>query len=143
MPSATWYREINPTSEPQDMRRLDAAGRIQWFFNVDTIKGYSTTFADEIVAILVAASVGTLDSTIFVSSGINVPDTDTPILVLTETGGTSPERTQNSIATPAYQRPSMSIVAKARTTRQARALAQSAYAALVRIRNVDISFTPL
>jgi hypothetical protein len=135
----TWYREIGIVQEPTDMRVLDTHNRSQFFFNVEAIHdGAHDTFIEELVARLVAKGLGTYGTNIFDSAGVAVPDGEGPYLIITETGGMRPERTHNSIETPAYRRPSASLVFKASTTVAARTMARAAYLALVSIRNQDL-----
>lgn len=64
-------------------------------------------------------------------------------LTIVETGGTDPERTQNSVIIPAYIRPSAQFTARADSYAKAKAKAQTAYNAVVGIRNsliVDAGF---
>lgn len=95
---------------------------------------------EEVASLLVAAGVGTLNTNIFGSSARNIPDGDGPYLSIIETGGTTPLRIHNAVAsgvvvaTEGYERPSFQIVVRARTFSEARLMARRAYKAL-RIRN--------
>lgn len=134
----TFYREINPIQEPFDFG-VDDKQRVRLAFNIATIKNPSDTFAEEIVKLLTNASVGTSASSIFVGSSASVPPGDGPYCNITETGGTSPLRTQNEVATPAFVRPSAQLVFRAKTYAAARTMARAAYAALVGVRNTTIT----
>ncbi len=135
-----WYREINVVDEPRDIG-VDSEDRLRMSFNITTVKRPSDVFLEEIIGILVAAGVGThggASGDIFGTSKSNIPEGDGPFLALIETGGITPERTHNDISPPAYQRPGMQLVARAKNTGAARAMARSAYDAVVGIRNVIV-----
>lgn len=131
---SAWYREIDVGQEPFDLG-VDAQQRSKVVFNIAVVKRPSDKFAEEILGLLVAAGVGTANVDIFVSSKRKLPTDDGPYLSLIETGGTTPERTQNDISPPAYPRPSMQLVARAKSYDAARIMARNAYNALVGIRN--------
>lgn len=84
-------------------------------------------FLDEIAARLVAQGVGTLGTTIFGSSKAIIPAGNGPFLVLVETGGSGPDRTQNDTAT---QRPTAQISTRGLTYAAARTMLYNAYVAL-------------
>ena len=97
-------------------------------------------FEDDIVVRLVAKSVPV--ASIFVSSKSVVPSGPTavgPYWSLTVTSGTSPLRTQNSVAVPAYVRPGMQVFTRASTFAAAMIAARLAYDALVGVRNEFIN----
>ena len=94
------------------------------------------TFLDEIRARAVAQGINT--AVIFLSSMTVIPTGAGPYLLLRETGGSGPERTQNT-AGAAYQRPSLQYVAVASTYTAARTLARSFYDAMVGVRNETLS----
>jgi hypothetical protein len=104
-----------------------------------------SSFSEEMVTLLVGSGVAT-SATIFTSSRAFNPDlaalkaTDS-FLILTETGGFSPIRTQNSVILPAYQQPGAQLVAKAKSVATARARARLAYNMLVGIKNISINGT--
>lgn len=138
---STWYREIAVLQEPFDMGP-DERGRQRVGFNVLAVKRPSATFPEELITLLVAAAVGTkatASGNIFLSTGVSLPAGDGPYLSIIETGGTAPLRTQNAVATPAYQRPSAQIVVRAATYTAARTMARAAYNALVGVRNRTVS----
>jgi hypothetical protein len=135
----TWYRKIEMVQEPFD-NGIDASGRAQVAFNIAVIKRSSGTFLEEIVKILVDATVGVYGTTIFDTSKAILPKGgDTAFLSIIETSGSPPEDTQNSTILPAYPQPSAQITARATDYTDARALARAAYVALAPIQNVDIS----
>lgn len=134
----TWYLEIDMVQEPFD-NGIDPSGRARVVFNINVKKTYSNTFLEEITKILTDAGVGTYNTDIFDTSKANIPDGDGPYLSIVETGGTSPERTQNSVLTPAYPQPSAQITVRATDYVDARAMARAAYNALAPIRNVNIT----
>jgi len=132
----TWYREINPIQEPFDMR-LDDSGRAQVAFNIAVIKNPSDTLLEEITKILTDASVGVANVTIFESSKKDLPVGDNAFIVITETGGVFPEWIHNE-DTPAFQRPSAQINARASSYADARTMARAAYVALVAVQNQTV-----
>lgn len=99
-------------------------------------------FSDDIADILVTAGVGTktgAGKNIFVGELVNVPSGDGPFLSITATGGTAPVNTQDHVATPAYQRPSVQLVTRAATRADAETMLAAAYAALFAVRNTTIN----
>ena len=84
-------------------------------------------FLDEIAAKLVAKGVGVSGTSIFVSSKAVIPTGNGPYLVLIETGGSGPARTQNDTAT---QRPTAQISVRAVAYPTARTMLKAAYDAL-------------
>lgn len=135
----TFYREINPRGEPADLGLDETGQRVMVVVNIDVVKEQSATFEEEIVKLLEDAGVGTRNVDIFVSSQSELPDGDGPFLHLTSSGGPPPLRKQNQVATPAYPRPSMKIIAYGVTYAAARTLARSAYVALSGVRNQDLA----
>lgn len=101
-------------------------------------------WTDDIVTLLQEAGVGTLNVDIFVSTKQTVPmlSSGAATITVTETSGSGPERTQNRVITPAYIRPAAQILARADSSKNARAKAQLAYDALVGIRNVLVYREP-
>lgn len=100
------------------------------------------SFADDISDILVTAGVGTktgAGKNIFVGERVNVPSGDGPFLSVTATGGVAPMYTQNKVTLPAYQRPSVQLVARAASRAAAETLLIAAYAALFAVRNVTVN----
>ena len=101
-------------------------------------------FLDDMVTLLVTGNVGVAGRTIFMGSGATLPaigSTDTPFLTLIETGGTSPWIMHQSDTTPAYQRPSMQVVARSTSWAAARLLAKNAYNVFVQRRSLTINNT--
>lgn len=86
-------------------------------------------------------SKGIQQELIFLGALADIPSGPGPYLSIMETGGTRPDRTHNSVATPAYPRPSAMIVARAATTVAAQALARAAYDAVSGIRNEVVGST--
>lgn len=82
---------------------------------------------DEIAAKLVAEGVGTVGSNIIKGSKGTIPDGDGPYLSLTETGGTGAARTHNSTA---VERPTIHLLARAKSYLVARTMLKAAYDAL-------------
>lgn len=74
--------------------------------------------------------------TLFLTEEAAVPSIPSGgVLFVTETGGSAPENTQNSVLTPAYLRPNAQILARGSSYPICRALSESAYLALFAIRN--------
>jgi len=140
--ATTWYLDIRELQPPFDMMVLDSKQRAIWTFNIQIAKEPSATLARELLAILVAASVGTENVDIFWSSKNVIPDGAGPYLSIMATGGVAGLRTQNVISGPAYERPTAQITARASTPAAAEAMSRAAYAALLNVRNTDVSFTP-
>ena len=137
-----YYQQIDVGSEIFDLK-LDDSGRAQFGFNILAVKRDSAVLIDELVAILVAASVGVYGTTIFATSKAVIPVTEagtsTALLSIRETGGIAPRKTQNKISPPAYQRPGAQIVVRSHDPAAARAMAYAAYVALGAIRNQTIT----
>ncbi len=96
-------------------------------------------FDEELVALLQSQGVGVYNVSLFLSSKAKQPEGDGPFLTIILTGGTTPERTHNSVAVPAYQRPSAQLVAHATNYSAAKTMARAAYNALVGVRNTLVS----
>jgi hypothetical protein len=124
--------------EPQDLG-LDANGRAIVAFNINVVKTFSEEFLEEIVGRLVAQGVGVFNTDIFASSSKDLPEGDGPFLTIVATGGTSPERTQNDVATPAYPRPSAQLAVHAARFKASWNMAYDAYNALAGIRNQTLT----
>ncbi len=86
-------------------------------------------FLDDLASRLVAAGVGTLGVNLFLSSTAVIPTGNGPYITLTETGGTSPVRTQNAAAA-ATQRPTAQIAVRGASYGAVRQKAKDAYYAL-------------
>lgn len=125
--------------EPFDIG-LDDAGRPQFSFNVLARSRPSPSFVADVVALLVAAAVGVRGETLFESSGAQLPPNDSPVAFLhvRATGGLSPMGTHNDGPT-AYRQPGAIVIATARTSAAAEALALAAYNALAPRRNFQVS----
>jgi hypothetical protein len=136
----TIYQYIDPVQEPMGLM-LDDQGRATCTFNINVTKRWSTTFLQELVSILEGAGVGALSVSIFVSPAAELPpdSDDAPaFLTIVATGGTTPQKTHNDIAHPAWTKPSARLTAHHRDYAVAEALAWAAYTALVRVRNLDV-----
>lgn len=96
------------------------------------------TFGDEIINRLVAQGVGVYNTTLFLSSKSVVPPTGS-CLTVTVTSGAGPLFVQNA-GTPATQRPSAQLLARAEKASDAMAFARLAYVALT-LHNVSLSGT--
>lgn len=135
----TWYRKVYCIQTPFDMG-LDDAQRLRVGFNILADKVSSDTFTEEIVALLVAAGVGTEGVNIFVGSKVSIPNGAGPYLHIVETAGREPDDTHNSLTVPAYERPGAQIVVRALTRPPARTMANAAYRALNPIINTSVTF---
>jgi hypothetical protein len=89
----------------------------------------------EILFILSGDNVGLPLVNMFGSSAKALPTGPGPFLSIIETGGTTPENTQNSVIRPAYELPGAQIVVRADTYPVAYAMARAAYNSLVKTRN--------
>lgn len=134
----TFYREIDPDTEPFDMTP-ETNGRAQVAFNIRVVKAFSETFAEELVKRLEDTSVGTYETDIFVSGKAQIPSEGGPYLSIKETGGVSALRIQNDVAVPAYPRPAAQILVRAETYEDARAMARAAWNSLAAVRNMDLA----
>src|SRR5712691_3756634 len=85
------------------------------------------SFLSEMKDTLVAASVGTFGTNLFIGSSAIIPTGDGPYLSLIETGGSGAARSQNG--TPIEQ-PSAQLSARARQPLAARTMLVAAYVAL-------------
>ena len=132
-----FFQSIMPDQEPFDMG-TDENGRARVVFNVRCVKTPSDTFEEELVKLLETALVGTFGTNIFASSMAAVPIGDGPYLTIITTGGTAPMYNQNT-STPAHQRPSAQLVARAGSYPAARTMARAAYDALSKVRNVTVN----
>jgi hypothetical protein len=131
---STHYLAFTPLQEPFDIGELDDCGRVQIVFNVLAWKRASATLLQDVVAVLVAASVGVEGESIFASSKAIIPRGDGPVLSVRQTGGASPLGTHNDGAA-AYRMPGVQVTVRGGKWAEADAMAQAAYAALVAVRN--------
>lgn len=134
----TWYRDVDPVSEPIDMGMVEQ-GRSERIFNLNIVKAPSTTLLEELVQVLETASVGTYEKDIFVGTKVELPEGDGPFLNIIDDGGTSPERTHNEVWPPAFVRPSVKVVVRGKSYKAVRTMAYAAYNALSAIRNTDVT----
>jgi hypothetical protein len=133
----TWYREIAVLQEPFDMG-VDTNKFARVGFNIMGIKAASTTWLEDLKTLLEAGGVGIFGTNLFIGTVAQFPDSNGPFLNIRSTGGTSPERTQNTVTVPAYQRPGAQLVARAKNYEDAEAMAFAAYNVLVGVRNTNI-----
>lgn len=132
---------VMPLQEPFDVGP-DEAGRPMCGFNVVVTKRPSDTFADELLAILEAAGVGTPGTNLLASSAVALPKLSDPggggpFLVLRTTSGAGPKGTHGD-GVGAYRRPAAQILVHARHWRAAEVMAHAAYDALVAVKNRDV-----
>lgn len=123
---------------PFDMG-VDDNHRIRRGFNIMVEKDPSGTFAEELMAIFVAAGIGTPGTNIFVGSAVGLPTGDGPYLTVIETPGREGSYIQNQSA-PAYEYPAAQIVARAKTRPPALAMINAAYNALKGVVNQTVTF---
>ena len=123
--------------EPFDLG-ADDRGRQRVVFNIRVVKTASNTFLEEIVKLLVTASVGKFNVNIFASTAVSLPADARTFLLIIETGGTAPGMIQNQAA-PAYPRPSAKLISSAAKYVDARTMARAAYDALAGVRNQDVT----
>ena len=97
-------------------------------------------FLDEIAARLVAQSVGTIGTNIFLGSRAAIPSGEGPYLSLIETGGSAPLRIHN-VTTGHPQRPTAQVAVRGKKYNLARTMANNAYLALDGIYNTVLSGT--
>ena len=131
----TAYRTVTALQDPFDIGVLDDAGRVQVEFNVLAWKVPSDTWLEEVVAVLVAASID--PTKIRTGAKATIPR-EGAYLSVRPTGGTAPLGTHNESAASWDRRPGAQIIARAATWAEAFGLAQDAYAALVAVRNTDV-----
>lgn len=134
--ATTWYVKIEAMNDINELG-LDERGRMRFSCNFLAEKRPSTTFAEELVAILIAA--GLSSPSIYVGTKVAIPDDAGPYLSIIETGGAAPICTQNSLV-PAYQRPTAQLVGRAGTYAAARGILAQAFNALTVVRNQTVTF---
>jgi hypothetical protein len=95
---------------------------------------------DDLVTLLEAAGVGTFGRDIYISSMATIPRLDSGAIVsIIETGGTSPDNTQNSPNAPAYVNPGAMIMVRGFDAVAARRKAVQAYnACYITNRNIVV-----
>lgn len=98
------------------------------------------SFLDDIAAKLVADGIGVIGTTLFTSSKAVIPIGDGPYITLMETGGVAPTRVQNRTSA-ATVRPSVQVVARAKSYQVARAKAKAAYDSLDGLFNTTLNGT--
>lgn len=131
---------IKPLQEPFDFG-LDAEGRPRWAFNVLAQKDPSHTWSEELIAVLVAASVIKWTQpgrNVMTGSKASRPQTAAAVMLITETGGSGPEYIQNQAA-PAYRNPTAQLVASAANAADARTMAFRAWDALAVVSNASVT----
>jgi hypothetical protein len=135
------YLNFPLLQEPYDMGAVDSLNRARFVFNVVAEKTASATFLEELAAIMVAAGVGTLtgnNRNIFLTSSVSIPQGDGPYLSIIDTGGPGGAKIHNQKA-PAYERPGAQIVARAKKSADARAMALAAYTAIANVVNQTVT----
>lgn len=106
-----WYRSLEPEQEPFD-EGTDPERRSIVGFNVQGDKDPSSTWLQELAALLEEENLGVVNETIFLSSAVSIPGGDGPYLTIHDTGGTGRDHIHNDVA--GYQRPSAKVRVHAR-----------------------------
>src|SRR6185436_1362182 len=132
----TWYRDIQPLQEPFDLGEVDDAARVQLVFHVIATKRPSSTFLEELFAILEKANVGRRRVDLFGGSLATVPSTGRYLSIKVEQGP-GPQGTHND-GVGAYRKPGARILVGAETMPEAELMAQAAYKALTDCRNREV-----
>lgn len=94
---------------------------------------------EDLVTLVTNAQVGTFNTDLFTSTVASVPQLPDGTCVITETSGGPPERTHNSVKTPAYIHVSAQFMIRAATSKRARELARAYYLAVCGVRNTVIN----
>lgn len=97
--------------------------------------------SEDLRTLIEAAGLGTFGTSLFFGSKATIPTGDGPFVSLIETGGATPEGTHNSTAKPAYVRPSVQVVARAKKRDDARNRAQALYLLLYPVRDQFVNGT--
>jgi hypothetical protein len=92
-------------------------------------------FSKELMFIFSGDHVGVPNQNMFRSSAKVLPAGPGPLLSIIDTGGTSPDNTQNSTIVPAYLQPGAQIVVRADSFVAAYDMAVAAWLSAVKIRN--------
>jgi hypothetical protein len=90
-------------------------------------------FAEEIKSLV--TPVLPANTVVYLTSGASIPPGNGPYVSLIETPGLSEVRTQNMVATPAYERPHMQVVVRSSDYLLARVICHKIYRALRGVRN--------
>ena len=136
MPS-TFYQMIRV--RPLFDHGLDDNHRLRIAFNIQAAKNPSSTFAEEVLSLLVTANVGILGTNMFLSSAVALPTGDGPYLSVIETPGREADYIHNQME-PAYEYPAAQIVVRAKSRAPAFAMATAAYNALKGVVNQTVTF---
>jgi hypothetical protein len=135
-----FYLNFPLLQEPFDLG-IDGLSRPRFVFNLIVEKTPSSTFLEELAAIVIAAGVGVASGSnrnIFLTQGVSIPPGDGPYLSIIDTGGPGGVKIQNQKA-PAYQRPGAQVVARAKTSKAARDMAFAAYTAFANVVNQTVN----
>lgn len=97
--------------------------------------------ATDLAVLIVGAGLGVAGSTLFIGPKAQVPTTSRLSVSLVPYGGLPPERTQNSVAVPAYQRPSVQILVRGDDYAEVEARSRAIYLLLGGIRNQLVNGT--
>jgi hypothetical protein len=133
------YLMVDALSPPR-AAGVDGERRQVFTFTVVFMKHPTGTFAEEAVALLVAAGVGVFNQDIFMGDVVTIPPEGGPYIHLTESGGTSNERTHN-IRGPAYERPGLIVRVHDPDYLVCRNKARHAYDTLVSVTNQTVTFS--
>jgi hypothetical protein len=132
------FLQVVLLQEPFDMG-LDPKTRLRYGFNIVVEKTSSTTFIEEVIAILRATQpTWRFGRDIFATTAASIPEGEGPYLEIIETGGPGGSKIQNQIP-PAYLRPGAQIVARAKDPSAARTMAWAAWTALSNVSNQTVT----
>ena len=134
----TKYIAMRPVQEPFSLG-LDTNGRAMVAFNLLGHCEPTREFLDEAAQVLLDAGVGTLNDDIFIGPSPFLPPTTAPVLSLIPTGGAPPEYTQDVDGGPAYKRPGLQVLVRAKGYRDADTMANDAYDAFCGVTNEEIT----
>lgn len=135
----TFWMDVHDLQPPFDLGILDGNSRAVWCFNVQVDKYPSATLMQEVVAVLVAAGIGTFNTDIFASTKSDLPTGAGPYITISATGGLPGVRTHNITSGPTYERPTVMITVRASSSTAAEAKARAAYAALMAVKNQAVT----
>ncbi len=140
MTANIWYLKIRAVGDLYDLD-LDVIGRAQVGFNILIEKRPSATVEEELISILLNASVcSALNTDLFAGSAARLPSAQSSIFLhFWMSQGIAPGLTQNSPTVPPYRHPAAQFAAHAPDYIAARNLASAAFAALTAIVNRTIT----
>ncbi len=135
---STYYREIGAVQQPFP-ENMDENNRVMITCHFDIVCRPTRELEEEMAALLVAATVGVVNTNIFIGPKRTIPNGDGPYLSITAEGGAAPERTHNVGDGAAYARPSVKVVVRGKSHAAAREMAYEAHDALDGVRNQTVT----